>query len=197
MTQEAAVRCFIAWELPDTWKTALIRVAQPLRPWADRLVRWVRPDGIHLTFAFLGQVPPANLQLVRDALDRAGGTAPSLTAALGPVGSFGDGDRLRVLWASVEADPELLSAVHEAVWSQLVSLGFEAERRPFAPHLTLARVRDEASAAERVELFRRWRALQAPRAPAASLTRLTLFQSDLGPGGARYTPLHQVTLNGG
>lgn len=188
----AQLRLFVACELPDAVRQALGRLQSELRKLGAGALRFVRPEGIHVTLKFLGNVDEQRVGKIGDAL--VGAIEPFAfdlrPATLGGFPSTslraGGGSRLRVVWVGLDGDVDALGALAGRVEGALVPLGFPAERRPFAAHLTLARVRDTASAQERrtlSELVERYR--PAPM-PSMILTRVVLMRSVLGPGGSRY-----------
>ncbi len=146
----------------------------------------MRPEGIHLTLKFLGPVPARRLEAIERALARAVSEPFRLSVRLGRLGSFGGSTGLRVVWVGLEGDVEALARLAAQVEGAMESMGFERERRPFAAHLTLARVKDEASPQDRRRLFDLVRTLELPPLPGATLDALSLMQSTLEPGGARY-----------
>ena len=178
------IRLFVACELPDEIVNALGQLQDGLGRAGAEQLRWVRPEGIHLTLKFLGEVEVA---LVDDVIT-------SLSACIRPfalrlsasqLGAFG-GRRLRVVWVGLDGQTGELSDLAKTVERALEPLGFPAEHRPFAPHLTLGRVRERASAAERERLSGLLESYQMPSPTEFSLSRVALIQSILGPGGARY-----------
>lgn len=181
---DAQLRLFIACELPDEVLNALGQVQDDLQRAGAEQLRWVRPEGIHLTLKFLGDVETA---LVDDVIAALSARIQPFALRVSPsrLGGFG-GRRLRVVWVGLEGQVLELGELAKTVERALEPLGFPAERRPFAPHLTLARVRDRASAAERERLSDLIESYQLPRLPEFSLSRAALIQSILGPGGATY-----------
>jgi 2'-5' RNA ligase len=149
-------------------------------------VRWVRPEGIHLTLKFLGQVPARRLEAITGALARAVQEPFRLSVRLGRLGSFGGSTGLRVVWVGLEGEVEALARLAARVEGALEPLGFPGERRPFAAHLTLARVKEAVSPQDRRSLFELVRSLELPPLPGATLEAVSLMQSTLEPGGARY-----------
>ena len=181
---DAQLRLFVACELPAEVLNALSQVQDDLQRAGAEQLRWVRPEGIHLTLKFLGEIEAALVD----------GVVASLSAAIQPfafrvrpdrLGGFG-GRRLRVVWVGLDGQTEELSDLAKTVERALEPLGFPPERRPFASHLTLARVRERASAAERERLSSLVGSYQLPPLPEFSLSRAALIQSMLGPGGATY-----------
>ena len=181
------LRLFVACELPDELKRALGGLQDDLRRLGLDRLRWVRPEGIHVTLKFLGGVEPSRVETIRAALLS---TIEPFDLRLQPasVGGFG-GERLRVVWVGLEGDVEGLTALAGRVEAALEPLGFSRERRPFAAHLTIARVRDETPSGERRQLASLIERYQPPRLSATRFRRVSLMQSHLGPKGPRYEQL--------
>jgi 2'-5' RNA ligase len=184
------LRVFVALNLPEATRQALWRAAAPLRD-LGLPVRWARPDGVHLTLKFLGEVPEQRDAELRAALTRAVQGARALPLALGGFGAFPDFQRPRVVWAGVAPDPALELLQHR-VEEAFAPLGFPTEARPFHPHLTLGRAsregrpRDFASLEEalgRVEFTE-----------TVLVGSVDLMQSTLQSGGAVYQVRHGERL---
>jgi 2'-5' RNA ligase len=177
------MRAFIAIELPREIQRTLGQVQDLLREQlrADTAsgleLRWVRPEGIHLTLKFLGEISPEQANQVVEALSRLQ-PFERFTIQVRGYGFFPDRRRPRVLWAGIIAPPAL-SELAKAVEKAMASIGFEIETRAFSPHLTLAR----------------FKSLSPPTSLAAALDRLTdraigevevselvMFESQLSPG---------------
>ena len=106
-------------------------------------VKWVRPEGVHLTLKFLGDVDEAREPGLRDALGQVCNDTRPMTLHIEGFGVFPDFKRPRVVWAGVTPDPalELLQHRVEQVFSPL---GFPTEAKAFRPHLTLGRAKRDA-----------------------------------------------------
>lgn len=178
------LRFFVACELPEDALRALGRVQDDLRRLgADRL-RWVRPGGIHVTLKFLGALDEGRLAAITSALDAA--IAPfQLRLGLGKLGGFG-GRELRVVWVGLEGNVAGLSELADRVESALEPLGFPRERRPFAAHVTLARVPEQLPAALRRQLPDLLERCRPHPLPLMTLTEVSLMRSILGSGGSAY-----------
>ena len=136
----ALVRTFVALELPGVVGQTLADTIERLKGAAGG-VRWVRPEGIHLTLKFLGDVEETRIPEIVAAVQQAsGGTAP-FTLQTSEVGGFPRLERARVLWVGLEGDLETLAGLQMEVEGALGTLGFPPERRRFFPHLTLGRAR--------------------------------------------------------
>ena len=186
------MRAFLALEISPATRTALGEVIRRLRPHTLR-VKWVDPPQVHLTLVFFGDLPPEKLEGVKAAAARAcAASAPFDFRVLG-LGSFGQGGRMRVLWCGLDEPTGALAALHGALQAALEPLGFEPERRPFSPHLTLGRLREPS----REEPLRR--ALEEMAGFEAGMDRaesLILFESTLTPRGPVYTVRGQWALGG-
>jgi len=136
------VRLFVALNLPDQVRRALWDAAAPVRD-LGLPVRWVSPEGIHLTLKFLGDVADEQEPELRAALTRAAGGGRPLPVAVRGFGVFPDYVRPRVIWAGLDPDPALELLQHR-VEREFGPLGFPTEGRPFHPHLTLGRAAREA-----------------------------------------------------
>ena len=180
----AQLRLFIACELPDDVRGELADLQDVLRGLHGGRLRWVRPHGIHITLKFLGDVEETRVQAITSALVDA--IEPfEIRLHLAALGGFG-GARLRVLWIGLEGDTEPLADLARRIDRALGMIGFPPERRPFAAHLTLARVPEGASAAERQELAGLIERHRMPPLRPIFLTEVRLIRSVLRPGGSTY-----------
>lgn len=181
------LRLFVACALPSDVLRAIGSVQDGLRRAAGVRLRWVRPESIHITLKFLGEVEASRVGAIEAAL--AAAFQPfELHVQPAELGGFG-GSRLRVVWVGLAGDVAGLSSLAERVDGALAPLGFPREGRPFAAHLTLARVPDEASREDRRRLARLLSAAETPAIPSMVLTQVHLMRSTLGPAGAAYERL--------
>ncbi|OGO50270.1 MAG: 2'-5' RNA ligase [Chloroflexi bacterium RBG_16_68_14] len=181
------LRLFVACELPDDVRQALGRLQDDLRRLGASRLRWVRPEGIHVTLKFLGAVEASRVEKITSAL--AAAVEPfELRLRPAEVGGFG-GARLRVVWVGLEGDIEALASLAKRVDRALRPLGFPREGRPFAAHLTLARVPDLVPSEERQQLAGLIERYRPPPLPSMILREVYLMRSILGPGGSVYQRL--------
>ena len=188
------VRLFVALELEPTLVAALVGVQQRLQEQLPRrVVRWARPEQLHLTLCFLGNVAVARLPALEAALREAvaGLAAPRLT--LTGAGGFPDPQRPRVLWVGIGGDLAALGLLQARAAAAVAGFGEHREVRGFQPHLTVGRLGVSDTGAVRV-------VGAALAAVAVGLlgewcpTELHVIQSQLSPAGARYTELAVVVL---
>jgi 2'-5' RNA ligase len=192
MTSERprTLRLFVACELPADVKDALAGIQRDLRRAGGDGLRFVRPEGVHVTLKFLGNVEEGRVDAIVRAL--AGAIEPfELEVRPAGLGGFG-GSGLRVVWVGLQGDVAGLAALARRVEEALGPLGFAPEGRPFAAHLTLARVRDETPAAERRRLAGLIERHSPAPLPPMILREVRLMRSVPGPGGSVYQRVASV-----
>ena len=182
----------MAVHLDDPTRVALATACAALMPHVRGLpVAWVPPENFHITLKFLGAIEEARVAAVVEALQVAIAGHRAFTLEIRGLGAFPSPTRPRVLWAGVDEGRAALARLGAAVEDGMAGLGFEREERPFAPHVTLARVREP----------RRAPALAGALAEAATqpfgkpgIDHVALMRSHLSPRGARYTALTSMPL---
>lgn len=188
------LRAFIAVELGDE-AASVVRALQ--RQMADAVprgaVRWAKPDQLHLTLQFLGNVANDRVEALKGSLAAAMAGTPAFTLRLDRVGAFPSLRAPRVIWVGLTGDVPALAALQSRVAGAIRDFGDHTETRDFHPHLTLGRVnrRDpwEARVLETVI------ASQPPPPPAAwRVDEVRLFRSALQPSGAVYSVLGRFAL---
>ena len=186
------MRLFVGLGLPDGLRSGIARWQRGL---TDPALRRVLPESLHMTLVFLGMRPAADVEAIaRAAFSEVDSTAPVIEIDPDPVGlPRGKHPRLYALGARSEG----AVALHGQVERGLVEAGFHAaEKRPFWPHVTVARVRPAKGGGRRPARVER------PPGPFAEhtflrptpLVRLTLFRSLTGRGGAVYEPMAELEL---
>lgn len=185
------MRLFVALDLPPATKR---RLGEAMGRWRSKLpaARWVATENLHLTLAFLGETAASALPGIEAALaERLRACAP-IAARLERAGCFPDRGPARIAWLGLEPAREL-EALAAATREALVAAAAAFDDKPFRPHVTLARCAPAWPAPARG----RWQELAAPLVGEALSWRVaSLFESVLGPGGARYRTLAEVPLAG-
>ncbi len=174
------MRTFVAVDLPENLKAEL-RIRQEKLKKAAQGGRWVRPEGIHLTLKFLGEISEEQIGQVTESLSQ----VPRFEAFSVEVKGFGffpNSQRPRVLWVGVEGG-EPLAALAAEVEKSLQAVGFPPEARPFKPHLTLARFRFPRP---QPGLAKELSATHSPSLGRLQVSQFSLIESRLHPQGAEY-----------
>jgi 2'-5' RNA ligase len=192
------LRTFIAIELDRAIKDDLGRLQDRLRSQlAPGCVRWVRPEGMHLTLKFLGDTPLDKVEEVKVALAQAAAEVRPFTFTMAALGCFPNTRRPRVVWVGLQEVTGALVRLRDVVEAQVAPLGFPTERRPFKPHLTLGRVQRRASKSEVREIGEVVAASVAGIGSEMTVQEVRYIKSDLQPSGAVYTTLLAAKLKGG
>ena len=177
------MRLFVALQIPDEVRAALIAATKNLKSEAPD-ARWSRPESLHVTLKFLGETKNDLLERIRETLANCAANSPIALTYRG-VGFFPDEKKPRVLWAGVEATPNLAELAAQ-IDRELKPLGFEPETRPYVPHITLARLN---SARTIEKLVRAAAPLKSYHFGAARESEFHLFESVLKPTGSEYKKL--------
>ena len=185
------IRSFFAIDLPDSFEEEIRRLQDRLRQTgAD--VKWVRPESVHLTLKFLGNVPEDMVEPLAEAAGRRISGHSEIHLGLKGVGVFPSRRKARVVWLGLDGDLNGLEGLQKDMETAAAAFGFAQEKRPFKPHLTMGRIR---SGRKRAELLAELDGLQ-PRPLEFTVRAVILFKSDLKPSGAVYTALKQLPLAG-
>lgn len=192
------MRLFVALDIDAAIRERIALFLEGVRQFAPH-VRWARPEALHLTLKFIGEMDAARLDDVRRALAQVQGEATEVRFR--ETGFFPTAKSARVFWVGVKADARLASLAH-AVEDALERLGVEREQRAFSPHLTLARTgsgrpsrgREDSANPTFKRLQEKLAALPAPDFGAMTAREFFLYQSKLSPAGAQYTQLAGFAL---
>ena len=186
------IRAFIAVPLSAAIKTLLQQMQERLAN-PGLQVLWVRPDTMHLTVKFLGETAEALIPQIIEALRGAAAEVPAFTLTLTEVGAFPNLNYPRVLWVGWKNESASLATLHARLEERLAALGIERDARPFAPHLTLGRVK---SVQRKGSLLRQVHAAQQGFHAEVHVDSCALFRSELNPTGAIHTLVENVALLG-
>jgi 2'-5' RNA ligase len=190
------IRSFIAIELSDEAKKGLARLRKELERDEHKFVKWVDPGGIHLTLKFLGNIPSKRVTEITEAVRKATQGISSFHLEISGLGVFPSLKQARVFWVGVGGEMDKLSRLQQNIDSALAVLGFAREERPFVPHLTLARIREGASAPERTDFGELVGSTAFEDKYPIEVEAVRLMRSQLTPAGAIYTCLSVVGLGG-
>jgi 2'-5' RNA ligase len=184
------VRLFVALDFPDAVRRAFHELIARLKP-ACRIAKWVRPESMHITLKFIGEVAADKLAPIRATLATVHSTTPVEMQFCG-LGFFPNERRPRVLWCGIEASANL-AELAVSIEGALVPLGVPAESRDFVPHLTLARFQANGSAHSDLG------ALVRPPGELKSYdfgreTEFHLIESILKPAGAEYKRVESFSI---
>jgi RNA 2',3'-cyclic 3'-phosphodiesterase len=185
-----SLRLFTCVDLPTEIKKVITSLQVRLRPLAKGYVSWARPEGLHLTLKFLGQVAASRVAEITGLMVSAAHEAQPFELFISGTGAFPNFSRPRIYWAGIQEPTGTLQRLQSHIEQTFRAAGFAAEERPFSPHLTLGRVKQPQGVADLS------RALEETGLAAMSFTatEILLMASDLLPTGPVYTSLKKVAL---
>ena len=183
------IRTFIAINIPDDVRAAIGKFQTELREHrAD--VKWVRPESIHITLKFLGDVEVARIKEIAQSIQEAMKDVDPFTVSVQGVGTFPNDRRPRVLWVGVKTGADILSDVAARIDGALSGLGFEKEKRRYSAHLTLGRVRSTRGIEAVIQAMR---AVGFETQPF-DVAEIDVMKSVLQRTGAVYSVLERIKL---
>jgi len=185
------IRTFIAVHVPDRVRSKIAEFQNRLKPFGCD-VRWVRPESIHVTLKFLGDVRAEQIGGIAESIRKAVESLDSFDVLVGGAGVFPDARRPRVLWIGVQKGSEELIVLASKIEDVCSKFNFKKEMRAFSAHLTIGRVRSPKGIASLME------AMQTIGFEGGSypVEEIVVMKSDLQQTGAVYTPLHRIKLQG-
>lgn len=182
-------RTFVAIELPGQLKKKLADIRHRLPVGPARAIRWIPPDGIHLTLRFLGDIEPARVPQVADRMTAAAAQTGKFWLALASPGAFPPSGPPRVFWVGLTGELQRLGSLQARIEGGLSTLGFEPDRRPFHPHLTVGRISTGARTREALDARAAFTRVQIEPGQRFDARSVTLWRSHLLEAGARYEAL--------
>jgi 2'-5' RNA ligase len=186
----AGWRSFFAVELSAEIAAGVRKIQGVLEERATG-VRWVRPEGIHLTLKFLGEVEQDRIEAIaRKAEGAIQGVGP-FTVEIRGGGGFPTAKNPRVIWIGVEDHSGMLKHLQTRIETGMAELGFTQEKRGFTPHLTVGRLRSgkgSKTVAQAID------AIKTSDLGSLEVREIILFRSHLKPTGAEYTKLDSFPL---
>ncbi|MGD0507121.1 MAG: RNA 2',3'-cyclic phosphodiesterase [Terriglobales bacterium] len=196
------MRIFIGIDLDPEVRARISRFLEGVEGFAPE-ARWARPESLHITLKFIGEQTPDQVAAITERLRRVEGSGFEIRSA--GYGFFPTAKAPRVFWIGIHAGPQLVELASN-IDAATAELGVPREDRPFSPHLTLAR-----AGGGRKSGSPKWRKGDGPNTVFAMLEKrlaamgeldfgtttpreFILYQSQLSPGGSKYTKLQRFAL---
>jgi len=186
------IRTFIAVEIPEKVISSIARVQEGIKNYGFK-IRWVRPESIHLTLKFLGNIEAADTENIGRAVYEAAKTFTPLSLKAKGVGVFPGIKRPRVVWVGITGQLETLVRLQKTLDKNLEAIGFPKEKRPFKGHLTLGRIKKKIDTNTFIEALDTFGNFETETFTA---DRVVLYKSELKASGAVYTKLVSARLAG-
>ena len=185
------MRTFVAVELDDDCRDKLVRAIGDLKRAASG-VRWVKPDSLHVTLKFIGEMKPTDLPVAIDCLQEAARAVEPFTMSVAGLSGFPPRGTPRVVHVHADGPGDVFERMHKAVEQGLAEeLGVSPENRKYIPHITLGRVKNRGKCPP-LETMKE--AVADDDFGEVNVGSFVLMESDLQPDGAVYTVLHRFPL---
>ncbi|MBI5774225.1 MAG: RNA 2',3'-cyclic phosphodiesterase [Verrucomicrobia bacterium] len=188
------MRLFIAIPVEQGVIAALAEAQRHLKSVGGDAVRWTKPEQMHLTLKFFGEVPETEIGPLQAALQSCAHGAKPFHLCLDGLGCFPNPARPRVIWAGLAGDVARLRELQQSVGRATAAFGERQEEREFHPHLTLGRVRPEC----KTNLSRLGELIAKTPFNFTGdwpVTEMDLVRSELQPGGAVHSVLAKFNFS--
>lgn len=184
------IRTFIALKLPDHVIKKLAGLQKELKG-RDLRVKWSRPENIHLTLKFLGDIHPDDAASVCELVSGSAVSFTPISLCARGVGVFPNIRQARVLWTGISGQTDQLAKLQNAIDSGLTSLGFDADQRRFTGHLTLGRFKGRQNTDTLIDMMKTYGEMTTDEFTADTVY---VIKSHLKPSGPIYTDLSGIRL---
>lgn len=191
MQRSHKIRAFVALKLPENIISSIKKIQEDLKLYRFP-VRWVRPEKMHLTIKFFGEIAESDIKNIGAAMNNCAGSYAPLSLSAKGVGVFPGIAHPRVIWAGISGEASLLFDLRNALENRFEEIGFKKEDRPFKGHLTLGRFRERVDSGKLIEALRKFQSFESEIFVAE---KIYLYKSDLSPEGPVYTELLSALFN--
>ena len=184
------MRVFFAFDLNSELKEELASVQQQLLTWFADDLRYSKKDSLHLTLKFFGEVEEAECSRLKEAISLIAQSSDPFEVKLSRVGCFPERGAPRVIWSGLSNQSGVLTDCYNRSEDEFSKLGYEKEKRPFHPHITLARPKKNANPNDIRKMIERLEMKDL----AQEISEVSLFQSILSNKAAHYEKIFSVSL---
>lgn len=187
------MRTFIAITLPKEIKDRLSAIQEELKNTGAE-VKWVKPENIHLTLKFLGEIDEKKLEKIIQATEEAVKDKKPFLAHLGSIGAFPNINFPRVIWLGIEAGDRETKEIAKGLEDKIAKLGIPKEDRPFSSHITIGRTKSGIHRDKLVGTLKKIADDFGKENLEFQVKAITLFKSTLTPKGPIYQALKEANL---
>jgi len=186
------MRTFIAIELPQEIRDFLSQLQEELKS-SQADVKWVKPENIHLTLKFLGEVDDRKLDKIIEIIEDTTRGKNKFQMRISSLGAFPKIDFPRVIWVGVDIGDKEAKGIAEELEEKLAKIAIPKENRPFSSHITIGRMRSSLNREKLVQKLKHKAGLSRENLEFC-VTKITLFKSTLTPKGPIYEILKETNL---
>ncbi len=189
--QTTLLRTFFACRISEENLARVDHLLVDLKSHIPDSVKWVSPKNLHLTVKFLGEFKQTDIETIRSSLTKALAYSLPFPLSIHNLGAFPSPIKPQIIWLGLEADQALYKLV-ETLEQQCALLGYPKEKRPFAAHITIGRLRQSASPSDSVLIGEVLRKQQSLIIGEQSIDALHFIRSELTPRGPIYQTLFTI-----
>jgi len=185
------IRTFIAIEIPEPIKLSIAKIQEELIR-ENAHITWVKPQNIHITLKFLGEIEESLVDNLSTVLTAVTHQTQPFAVEIQRIGAFPNLKRPKVIWIGAKSENNAMENLALTIEDKVSRLGFEIENRPFKAHLTLGRVKDMSGIDGVMKKLDDNKNFHAGK---YTPTEIIIMKSDLTPTGAIYTPLNRIKID--
>lgn len=184
------IRAFIAIELNENIRNLLAKIQGYLKQ-LECDIKWVKPQNLHITIKFLGDVALQQLDAIKEGLQTTMTEIQPFAFTLTELGTFPDAKRPRVVWVGIDDQNLQAKKIAELTENTLAQLGFKKEDKKFSPHITIGRIKSNKNLHQLSMEIKRY---PLPTDIVQSITHISVYKSTLTPSGPIYEVLDKIQL---
>ncbi len=186
---EELIRTFISIPISDDLKNELKQIQENLKS-AGADVKWIVPEGMHLTLKFLGDVKVSQINGICKAVSETTGNFLPFPISFSSVGAFPNVNCPQIIWVGIGEGKEIICEMNHKIEDRLAIIGFKKEKKKFNPHLTIGRMRGLKGFAE---LTKRIISIETP-VERMMVSDIHVMKSQLTTQGAIHSVLESIVL---
>ena len=189
------IRSFLAVEIPLSNKEKILKLINSFNEKSDSLIKWVSKDNLHITLKFIGELNTDHISTIQKSLTERLSSVPAFDMHINGLGVFPNSRKPRIFWLGFDQNKNLERIV-SSIENCAVNLGYEADDKPFSPHLTIGRARRDISSGDLISFTKNFQNHKLEVIPDFKVSHVTLFKSELTREGPLYSQLFRVSLTG-
>ena len=189
------IRSFLAVEIPLSNKEKILKLINSFIEKSDSLIKWVSKDNLYITLKFIGELNTDHISTIQKSLTERLSSVPAFDMHINGLGVFPNSRKPRIFWLGFDQNKNLERIV-SSIENCAVNLGYEANDKPFSPHLTIGRARRDISSGDLIAFTKNFQDHKLEVIPDFKVSHVTLFKSELTREGPLYSQLFRVSLTG-
>lgn len=187
------MRVFIAIDLSPEAKKEIEKFYKKVLFKKHWPVKWEKPEKLHLTLVFLGEIKKTKLQPIKSAIKKVIRNFKPFLISFKGLGCWPEFAYPRVIWLGLKGDLKSLAMIQKNLEKELIKIGFNLEIKPFSPHITLGRIKNECEYKERIEIGRQLRRYMIyDLGSKINVDKIVIYESKLKPTGSVYKRLLEI-----